>query len=77
MSGICILQVISLCAWVTNGYVGRHIDGIDWFHGGYCADHRNTEGRMSLEFIQEKVLILCQIHGMKERKRDDIQKRRE
>ena len=36
MSRICIVQMISLCAWVNfNGHVGRHIDRFNGFHGEY------------------------------------------
>ena len=34
MSGIRIVQVIWLCAWVTNGHVGRHIDVFDGVYVG-------------------------------------------
>ena len=38
-----------------NGHVGRHIDGV---HGGFGADPRNFEGRMSLEFCNKKELCV-------------------
>ena len=35
VSGICIVQVIWLCALGDfNGHVGRHIDGFNGVHGG-------------------------------------------
>ena len=26
-----------------NGNIGRHIDGFDWDHGGYCVGQRNLD----------------------------------
>ena len=46
MSGICTVLVIWMCAWVTNGFVGRHIDRLDGVHGGYGIAQRNLEVRM-------------------------------
>ena len=51
-----------------NGHVGWHIDGFDELHGGYGVGQRNLKGRMLLEYCLEKEL-LCQIHGLRERKR--------
>ena len=58
MSGMCILQMIKLCAWVTNGHVGGHIDGFDVVHGGFGVGRRNLEGRILLEFCLEKELCV-------------------
>ena len=52
-----------------NGDVGRSINGFDGVHGRYGAGQRNVEGRMSSEFCLEKELSVCQIHGLRERKR--------
>ena len=56
-----------MCLGDFNGHVGRHIDGFDWVHGGYSVGQRNFEGRMLLEFCLEN--YVCQIRGLRERKR--------
>ena len=35
-----------MCFDDLNGHVGRHIDGFDGVHEGYCVGQRNLEGRM-------------------------------
>ena len=37
-----------MCLCDFNGHVGRHIDGFNGVHGGYCVDQRNLEGRILL-----------------------------
>ena len=32
------------CMGGLNGHVGRHIDGSDRAHGGFCVGQRNLEG---------------------------------
>ena len=41
-----------------NGHVGRYIDGFDGVNRGFGVGHRNLEGRMLLEFCQEKELCV-------------------
>ena len=45
-----------MCLGYFNGHVGRHIDGFDGVHVGFCVGHMNLEGRMLLEFCLEKEL---------------------
>ena len=47
-----------MCLGDINGHVGRHADGLDRVHGGYCVGQRNLEGRMLLEFCLEKELYV-------------------
>ena len=58
---------VVMCLGDFNGHVGRHISGFDETH--HVAGQKNLEGRMLLEFCLEKVLCVCQIHGLRERKR--------
>ena len=44
-----------MCIGVFNGYVGRHISGLD---GVYAIGQRNFEGGMLLEFCLEKELCV-------------------
>ena len=46
---------VVMCLGDFNGHVPRHMDGFNWVHG---VDQRNLEGRMSLEFCQEKELCV-------------------
>ena len=39
MSEMCIMWMIEVCAWMTNGHVARHFDGFDDVHGGYGIGH--------------------------------------
>ena len=54
-----------MCLVDFNGLLGRNIDGFDRDGVG----QRNLDGKMLLEFCQEKELCVCQIHGLRERKR--------
>ena len=47
-----------MCARDFNGHFGRHIDGFNRVYGGYGVGQRNLEGRMLLEFCQEKELCV-------------------
>ena len=62
----CVCDLV-MCLGYFNGHVGRHIDGFDSFHGGYGIGKRNSVGRMLLVLTGDG--IVCQIHGLKERKR--------
>ena len=37
-----------MCLVGFNGYIGRHIDGLDGVHGAYGVGQRNLELRMLL-----------------------------
>ena len=45
-----------MCMGDFNGHVGRHIDGIDGAHGGYCVGQRNLEGKMLPDFSGERFI---------------------
>ena len=47
-----------MCLGDFNGHIGRHIDGFYRVYGLYGVGHRNSEGRMSLEFCLEKELCV-------------------
>ena len=57
-----------MCLGDFNGHVGRYINGFDGVHGGYGVGQRNLERRMLLEFVWRRNYV-CQIHGLRERKR--------
>ena len=42
-----------------NGHVGKEIEGFEGVHGGYGIGERNAEGRMLLEFYEEKELCVA------------------
>ena len=42
-----------------NGYVRKYIDGVEGMHGGNSFGIRNIEGRMLLEFCDEKELCVA------------------
>ncbi len=42
-----------------NGLVGKWIDGFEGVHGGNGFEERNVEGRMLLEFCDEKELCVA------------------
>ena len=67
MSEICIVLVIWFSAWVTNEHVGGHTDGI---HGVYGAGQRNLEGRMLLEFCQDKEICVSNTWFEREERRN-------
>ena len=46
-----------ICLGDFCGHIGRHMDGFDGVHGGYCVGQRNLEGRM-LQFCLEKELCV-------------------
>ena len=70
MSGICIPQIIYLCAWVTlmDILVGLLMvyNGV---YGGYGVGQRNSEGRMLLECCLENELCVSNIWSKREEKR--------
>ena len=43
---------------MTNGHVGRHIDGFDGVPGGIGIGQRNLEGRLLVEFCLENELCV-------------------
>ena len=57
-----------MCLCDINGHIGRHIDGFNGDHEGFGVGHWNLEERMLLEYCLEQNYV-CQIHGLKERKR--------
>ena len=42
-----------------NGYVGEEMEGFEGVHGGNELDQRNAEGRMLLEFCDERELCVA------------------
>ena len=50
-----------MCLGSCSGHVGWHIDDV---HGGYGAGQRNLDGKMLLEFCQEKELCLSNTWSM-------------
>ena len=42
-----------------NGHIGKNIDGFEGVHGGNGFGERNSEGRMLLEFCDEKELCIA------------------
>ena len=54
-----------MCLGDVNRHVGRHIDGV---HGGYGVGQRNLEGKMLLEFCQEKELCVSNTWFKREEK---------
>ena len=49
---------LDMCLGDFNGHHGRHIDGFDWFHGGYGVGNRNLQLRMLLEHCLMKKLCV-------------------
>ena len=45
--------------WDFNGHVGKEIEGFEGVYGGYGIGERNAEGRMLLEFCDEKKLCVA------------------
>ena len=58
-----------MCLGDFNGHVGRHINGFDGLHRGYCVGHRNLEGRMLLEFCLENKLCVSNTWFKREEER--------
>lgn len=52
-----------------NGHVGKRIDGYEGVHGGNGIGERNVEGRMLLEFCDEKELCVANTWFKKGEKR--------
>lgn len=52
-----------------NGHVGKRIEGYEGVHGGYGIGERNMEGRMLLEFCDEKELCVANTWFQKGEKR--------
>ena len=42
-----------------NGHVGKYADGFEGIHGGYGIGKRNSEGRMLLDFCDQKALCVA------------------
>ena len=42
-----------------NGHVGKEIEGFEGVHGGNGIGQRNAEGRMLLEFCDERELCVA------------------
>ena len=55
------------CLGDFNGYVGRHIDGVDGVHEGHGVGQRNLEGRMLLVLSGER--SMCVKYKAQERRR--------
>ena len=47
-----------------NGHVGRCAEGFEGIHGGYGIGKRNAEGRLLLDFCDQKEL--CSKHLVQE-----------
>lgn len=58
-----------LCVGDFNGHVGKRFDGFEGVHGGNGFGERNLEGRMLLEFCDEKELCVANTWFRKEDKR--------
>jgi len=52
-----------------NGHVGKGIEGFEGVHGGNRFGERNVEGRMLLEFCDEKELCVANTWFRKKEKR--------
>uniref|UniRef100_A0A0L8H466 Endonuclease/exonuclease/phosphatase domain-containing protein n=1 Tax=Octopus bimaculoides TaxID=37653 RepID=A0A0L8H466_OCTBM len=52
-----------------NGHVGKWIQGFEGVHGGNGIGERNVEGRMLLEFCDEKQLCMVNTWFRKTEKR--------
>ena len=52
-----------------NGHVGKQVDGYEGVHGGFGIGERNMEGRMLLEFCDEKELCVANTWFQKGEKR--------
>ena len=63
------LGELVLCMGDFNGHVGRRIDGFEGVHGGFGIGERNLEGKMLLEFCDEKEMCVANTWFMKDDKR--------
>ena len=52
-----------------NGHVGKYAEGFEGIHGGYGIGRRNAEGRMLLDFCDQKVLCVANTWYKKKEKR--------
>ena len=43
----------------VKGHVGKRAEGFEGIHGGYGIEERNTEGRMLLDFCDQKQLYVA------------------
>ena len=55
-----------------NGHVGKKIDKLEGVHGGYVIGERNPEGRMLLEFCDQKGIV-CSQHLVSEETQQESQ----
>ena len=52
-----------------NGHVGKWAEGFEGIHGGYGIGERNAEGRMLLDFCNQKELCVGNTRFKKRDKR--------
>ena len=55
-----------------NGHVGKSAEGLEGTHGGYGIGKRNAEGRMLLDFCDQKELCIANTRYKKKDKRKVI-----
>ena len=57
-----------------NGHVGKCVEGFEGIHGGYGIGKRNAEGRMLLDFRDQKELCVANTwYKKKNKKKGDLQ----
>ena len=63
---------LAMCLCDLNGYVSRHIDGLDGVHGGDGEGHRNFEEKMLLVARPQKQLCVKYVLQERGKEEDDI-----